>query len=289
MTQSQSAPRPNGTRVVLRVARWAGIIAVFIVVALLGTLGGVLFAYSADLPEISALDNYKPNTITRLTARDGQEIAQFATERRVVITYDQIAPVLRQAIISTEDADFERHFGLSIYATARAVVMDLLTGERKGASTITQQIARDLFLRKYMRDGGVYARSGFEGLERKVKEWMVAMQIERRYTKREIFTFYANQIYLGHGAYGVEAASHLYFDKPAKDLTVEEAAVIAGMIQSPERLSPFVDPRRSATRRNYVLQRMADEHYLTPARAREAQERTLVHLGQPTPERSIAP
>src|ERR1051325_438595 len=98
MTQSQSSPRPNGTRVVLRVARWAGLIAVFIVVALLGTLGGVLFAYSADLPEISALDNYKPNTITRLTARDGQEIAQFATERRVVITYDQIAPVLRQEI-----------------------------------------------------------------------------------------------------------------------------------------------------------------------------------------------
>jgi penicillin-binding protein 1A len=288
-TEADGKPRPRGTRLVLRVARWAGIVALFLVAALLGTLGGVLFAYAGDLPEISALDNYKPNTITRLLARDGQEIAQFATERRVVVGYDQIAPVLRQAIISTEDADFERHFGLSIAATTRAVAMDLMTGERKGASTITQQIARDLFLRQYMRDGGVYARSGLEGIERKLKEWLVAMQLERRYTKREIFTLYANQMYLGHGAYGVEAASHLYFDKPAKELAVEEAAVIAGIIQSPERLSPFVDPRRCVTRRNYVLQRMAEEHYITGEQAREAQQRPLVLLGQPTPERSIAP
>jgi len=288
-TEDDSQPRPQGTRLVVRVARWAGFVALFVVAALLGTVGGVLFAYAGDLPEISALDNYKPNTITRLVARDGQEIAQFATERRVVVAYDQIAPVLRQAIIATEDADFERHFGLSIAATTRAVAMDLLTGERKGASTITQQIARDLFLRQYMRDGGVYARTGLEGIERKLKEWLVAMQLERRYTKREIFTFYANQIYLGHGAYGVEAASRLYFDKSAKDLTVEEAAVIAGIIQSPERLSPFVDPRRCALRRNYVLQRMAEEHFITTEQSHEAEQRPLVLLGQPTPERSVAP
>src|SRR6476660_2161771 len=97
-----------------------------------------------------------------------------------------------------------------------------MTGESKGASTITQQVARDLLMRQYMRQGGVYARSGLEGLERKVKEWLVSLKIERRYTKREIFTLYANQIYLGHGAYGVEAASHLYFDKPARELSVEE-------------------------------------------------------------------
>jgi penicillin-binding protein 1A len=289
MAEADGTPRPKSTRVVLRVARQAVLVALFALAALGGTLSGVLFAYGGDLPEISALDNYKPNTITRLLARDGQEIGQFATERRVVIGYDQISPLLREAIISTEDADFERHFGLSLAATARAVARDLLTGERKGASTITQQLARNLFLQQYMRDGGVYARSGFSGLERKVKEWMVALKIERRYTKREIFTLYANQIYLGHGAYGVEAAARLYFDKPAKDLTVEEAALIAGMIQSPERLSPFVDPRRSVTRRNYVLQRMSEEGYITAEQAREAQDRPLVLEGQPTPERSIAP
>jgi penicillin-binding protein 1A len=289
MANSGGSSRPAGTRVVLRVARFAGIVVLFVVVALLGTLGGVLFAYAGDLPEITALDNYKPNTITRLMARDGQEIAQFATERRVVVTYDQIAPVLRQAIIAKEDADFEKHFGLSIWATGRAIVVDLLTGERKGGSTITQQVARDLFLREYMKGGGVYARTGFEGLERKVKEWLVSMQIERRYTKREIFTIYANQIYLAHGAYGVEAGARLYFDKSAKELNLEEAALIAAIIESPERLSPFVDPRRAVTRRNYVLQRMAEEHYITPEQSREAQERPLVLMGQPTPERSIAP
>ena len=117
----------------------------------------------------------------------------------------------------------------------------------------------------------------------------MSLKIERRYTKREIFTLYANQIYLGHGAYGVEAASHLYFDKPAKDLTLEEAAVIAGIIQSPERLSPFVDARKCLARRNQVLQRMADEHYISAQDEQDAQARPLVLQGQPTPDRSVAP
>ncbi len=285
---AQPVPKPRVGRV-LRMAKQAGLVALFLVVALVGTVSGVLFAYAGDLPEISALDEYRPNTITRLLARDGREIGAFATERRVVIGYDDMAPVLRQAIIATEDSGFERHFGLSIKDTARAIALDLLTGERKGASTITQQVARDLFLRQYMRQGGVYARSGLEGLERKVKEWLVSLKIERRYTKREIFTLYANQIYLGHGAYGVEAASHLYFDKPAKDLALEEAAVIAGIIQSPERLSPFADPTRCLARRNQVLQRMEEEHYLTAAQAQDAQARPLVLQGQPTPDRSVAP
>ena len=287
--QDRNVPRPTGTRVVLRVAQRAALVALFLVAAVLGTAAGLLFAYAGDLPQISALDNYRPNTITRLLASDGQVVGEFATERRVVIGYDDIAPVLRQAIIATEDADFEQHFGLSATRILITVARDLLTGERQGASTITQQLARDLFLRQYMREGGVYERTGIGGLERKVKEWIVAMQIERRYTKREIFTFYANQIYLGHGAYGVEAASRLYFDKSARDLSVEEAAVIAGIIQSPERLSPFVNARAALTRRNYVLQRMAEEKYISANDEREAQQRPLVLEGQPTPERSIAP
>ena len=285
----QNAAPASGTKVVLRVAQRALFVAIFLVAAVLGTVAGVLFAYAGDLPQVSALDNYRPNTITRVLANDGQVVGEFATERRVVVGYDDIAPVLRQAIIATEDADFESHFGLSATRILAVVTKDLLTGERQGASTITQQLARDLFLRQYMRGGGVYERTGIGGVERKVKEWIVAMQIERRYTKREIFTFYANQIYLGHGAYGVEAASRLYFDKPAKELTVEEAAVIAGLIQSPERLSPFVNPRAALVRRNYVLQRMADEGYITADDAHDAQQRPLVLEGQPTPEKSIAP
>lgn len=278
MAEYDDGTRAQGAKVVVKVAQRAGLIALFVAAALLGTLGGVLFAYAGDLPQISALDDYRPNTITRLLARDGQVIGEFATERRTVVRYDDVAPALRQAIVATEDADFEQHFGLSATRILITLVNDLLKGERAGASTITQQLARNLF------------PIGFEKtVERKIKEAILAIQLERRYTKHEILTFYANQIYFGHGAYGVEAASHLYFDKSAKDLSLEEAAMIAAIIQAPERLSPFVDPRRTLSRRNYVLQRMADERYLPQQAAQEAKERPIVLQGQPTPARSIAP
>jgi penicillin-binding protein 1A len=277
MADSEAPAPPPRRGVIIRVAQ-AGLVALFVAAALLGTLTGVLFAFADDLPEISALDDYKPNTITRLVARDGQVIGEFATERRVVISYDDMSSFLRNAIIATEDADFEQHFGLSATRILVTLVNDVLKGEMAGASTITQQLARNLF------------PIGFEKtVERKVKEAIIAIQLERRYTKREIFAFYANQIYFGHGAYGVEAASRMYFNKPAKELTLEEGAMIAAIIQAPERLSPFVDPRRTTNRRNYVLQRMADEGFVTATDARAAADRPLVLRGQQTPERSIAP
>jgi penicillin-binding protein 1A len=273
------SPHPRRRRGLLAtIAKQAGIAALFVMAALLGTMSGVLFAFSDDLPQISALDDYRPNTITRLLARDGRVIGEFATERRVVVGYDQISPFLRQAIIATEDGGFDRHFGLSVTRIVITVINDVVKGQMAGASTITQQLARNLF------------PIGFDKtVERKIKEAILAIQIEKRYTKREIFTFYANQIYFGHGAYGVEAAARLYFDKPAKELEIEEAATIAAIIQAPERLSPFVDPKRTLQRRNYVLQRMAEERYLTKQQAAETAQRPLVLLGQPTPERSIAP
>src|SRR5262245_35613715 len=286
MTSDPTQPRRGG--LLATVARRAGVVTVFVLAALLGTLSGVLFAYADDLPEITALDNYKPSTITRLLARDGQTIGEFATQRRVVVGYDDISPFLRQAIIATEDASFEQHFGLSVSRILITAVRDIVYLQRGGASTLTQQLARDLFLRDYLR-GGVFERTGFRGFERKVKEAIVAIQLEKRFTKREILTFYANQIYFGHGAYGVEAASRLYFDKPAKDVTVEEAATIAAIIQAPERLSPFVDPKRALQRRNYVLDRMADEGFLPRAEVRDIMERPLVLQGQPTPDGSVAP
>jgi penicillin-binding protein 1A len=283
----QEEPRP--TKVVVRVARRAVIASLFVLTVLLGALGGVLFAYADDVAEVSALDDYKPNTITRLLAANSAQIGEFATERRVVIGYDDMAPVLRQAIIASEDGDFERHFGISLTRLVVTAVRDIVTGQRYGASTITQQVARILFLQEYMK-GGVFARSGLAGWERKLKEAMLAFQLEKRYTKREILAFYANHIPLGHGAYGVEAASRMYFDKPAKDVTLEEAATIAAIIQTPARLSPFVNPKQNMRRRNgYVLPRMVAEGFITRAQADEAAGRPLVLQGQPTPERSIAP
>jgi penicillin-binding protein 1A len=268
--------------VVIRVAKHAGLVAIFVFVAMLGILSGVLFAYAGDLPQVSALDDYTPSTITRIFASDGRVIGEFATQRRVVVGYDDINPLLRQAIIATEDADFDRHFGVNIWRIAVAAVTDILERRRaQGASTLTQQLARNLKEQ--------FGLSNEKSFERKIREAILAIQIEKRYTKKEIFTIYCNQMYLGHGAYGVEAASRLYFSKSNKQLTLEEAALIAGIFQTPERQSPFVDPKRAVARRNVVLQRMADEHYLTQARADEAKQTPIVTRGQPTQPPGIAP
>jgi penicillin-binding protein 1A len=281
--------RAQSRRVVIKVARQAGVVALFLIAAILGTVSGVLFAYTDDLPQISALDSYQPNTITRILARDGREIGEFATERRVVIDYDSIAPVLRQAIMASEDADFEQHFGLSMSRIIITAINDIVYGQRFGASTITQQVARMLFLQDYMQ-GGVFQRSGVRGFERKIKEAIVAIQLEKRYTKREIFTFYANHVTMGHGAYGVESGARLYFNKTAKDLTLDEAATLAAIVQTPARLSPFVNPDQTLARRNnYVLARMVDEGFISDQDAKDAAARPLQLPGQPTPDRSIAP
>jgi penicillin-binding protein 1A len=288
MTDSDQS-RAQSRRVVIKVARQAGVVALFLIAALLGTVSGVLFAYTDDLPQISALDSYQPNTITRILARDGREIGEFATERRVVIDYDGIAPVLRQAIMASEDADFEQHFGLSASRIIITAVNDIVYGQRFGASTITQQVARMLFLQDYMQ-GGVFQRSGVRGFERKIKEAIVAIQLEKRYTKREIFTFYANHVTMGHGAYGVESGARLYFNKAAKDVTLDEAATLAAIVQTPARLSPFVNPDQTLARRNnYVLARMVDEGFISEEDAKDAAARPLQLPGQPTPDRSIAP
>src|SRR5436309_233078 len=246
------------THIVIRVARQASIAALFIIAAMLGILGGVLFAYAGDLPQVSALDDYSPSTITRVRAADGQVIGEFATQRRVVVGYDDINPLLRQAIIATEDTEFDRHFGINVWRIVAAALIDIVERRRaQGASTLTQQLARNL------KDQ--FGLTNEKSFERKIREAILAIQIERRYTKKEIFTIYCNQMYLGHGAYGVEAASRLYFNKSNRELSLDEAALIAGLFQRPERQSPFVDMKRATQRRNVVLQRMADERYITQA------------------------
>src|SRR5215470_40223 len=268
--------------VVVRIAKNAGIVAMFVIVAMLGILSGVLFAYAGDLPQVSALDDYTPSTITRIYASDGRTIGEFATQRRVVVGYEDISPLLRQAIIATEDADFDRHFGVNIWRIGVAAATDVIERRRaQGASTLTQQIARNL------KDQ--FGLSSDKSFERKIREAILAIQIEKRYTKREIFTIYCNQMYLGHGAYGVEAASRLYFNKSNKDLNLEEAALIAGIFQLPERQSPFVDMKRATQRRNVVLQRMADERYITQQQADAAKQKPIVTRGQPNQPPGIAP
>jgi len=252
----------------------------FVLAALAGTVSGLVFAYTDDLPQITALDDYSPSTITRVTALDGEVVGEFATQRRVVIGYDDIPLRLRQALIAAEDAGFDSHFGVSIPRVVVTALRDVVTGRRAGASTLTQQLARNLFPETI----------GFQKTwERKVKEAIVTVQIEKRYTKREILTLYCNHVYFGHGAYGVESAARLYFNKRAKDLSLDEAALIAGLVQLPERQSPYVDLQRATRRRNYVLQRMTEEGYISPAEYKTAKEKPIVVRGQPAPDQSPAP
>jgi penicillin-binding protein 1A len=277
---------------VVKIARNAGIAVLFVIAALLGIASGAIFAYAGDLPQISALDDYSPSTITRVYGSRGEVVGEFAVQRREVIAYDAMAPRLRQAIIAAEDAEFERHIGLSIPHIVMAATRDVLgairdriTGQStrpKGASTITQQLARGLF------PEAVGFQIGDVSLERKIKEAIVAVQIEKRYTKREIFTLYANQMYLGEGAYGVEAAARTYFGKSAQDVSLDEAAMIAGLFQT-WRNAPTVNMDRAKRRQTYVLQRMADEGFITKKEADEAAQRPIVIAATANQNNSVAP
>jgi penicillin-binding protein 1A len=263
---------------VVRVARSAGLIILFIIAALLGITTGVIFAYAGDLPQISALDDYAPSTISRVYGSRGEVVGEFAIQRREVIPYEAISPKLKQAIMAAEDSEFEQHFGLSIPRIVTTLLKDIIERRKAaGASTLTQQLARKLFL------------TDEKTWERKIKEALLAIQIEKRYTKHEIFTLYCNQMYFGHGVYGVQAASQLYFGKPAKDLTLEEAALIAGILQGNVRQSPYVNMDAALRRRNYTLGRMAEVGFITGAEADEAKKKPITLRGEPTAPPSVSP
>lgn len=265
-------------KVVVRVARSAGIIILFIIAAVLGTASGVIFAFAGDLPQISALDDYAPSTISRVYGAKGEVVGEFAIQRREVIPYEAISPKLHDAILAAEDDEFEQHFGLSIPHIAMALMKDIIERRKAGgASTLTQQLARKLFL------------TDEKTWERKIKEALLAIQIEKRYTKREIFTLYCNQMYFGHGVYGVQAASRLYFNTSAKDLTLEEAALIAGILQGNVRQSPYVNMEAAVRRRNYTLGRMAEVGFISQAEAEEAKKKPIVLRGEPSLQASVAP
>ncbi len=275
------APAPN------RYVHQAVILSLFAVAALFGIVTGVLFAYAPDLPEIAALDDYAPATITRVHARNGDVIGEFTTEQRDIIGYDNIPDVLRNAIIAAEDGSFFDHPGISIEAGVRTVIRNLAAGDltAAGASTLTMQLARNITV------GG--ERLGLEKTwQRKLREIFYTFNLEKRYTKREILTLYANQMWLGtarHAANGVEAAARLYFDKSARDLTLGEAAVIAGIFQSPARQSPLADMDRATTRRNYALERMAEEGYITPAEADAEKSKPIVLAPRRQRANTVAP
>lgn len=236
--------------------------------AAVGATAGLMLVYTTDLPQVDALEAYRPSSITEIYDAHDQVIGSFALQRRVVVGYDDFPPVLRGALVSIEDKDFFTHSGINFFRILGAAYRDIESGGKvQGASTLTMQLARNLFL------------SPDRSFHRKIEEALLAIQIERHFTKPQIFTLYANQIFLGHGVYGFEAASEFYFSKKARDLTLDEAALLAGLPKGPGVYSPIYHPERAIKRRNLVIDAMLEDGKITAAQAADARSAPLVlHL-----------
>ena len=230
----------------------------------IGALSGLLIVYKSDLPRVQELQDYRPNVITELYSDDGRTVGSFALERRVVISDDDIPQLLRDALIATEDKNFERHWGVDVTGVARAVVKAAMGGGRiRGTSTITQQLSRLCFL------------TAEKSFKRKFQEFLFSIQIERFYTKAQILTLYCNQVPLGHRTFGFEAAAQFYFSKELKDLSLDQIAVLAALPAIAHLGSPMQMENRVTVRRNYVLRRMVAEGKITRERAEAASQAPL--------------
>ena len=232
---------------------------VFAAGVLCGAGLGALLALTRDLPSIRDLESFRPSAATRLLSTEGKVIGEFFVEKRLPITLAEIPPYLKQAVIAVEDQRFYGHAGIDWRGVLRASVKDLLAGRIvEGGSTITQQLAKLLFL------------DAERTLRRKFKEAFLALQIERRYRKDEILALYLNQIYLGSGAYGVEAAANIYFGRHVWELDLSECALIAGLSRAPSLYSPLVHPDRALARRALVLKRLRETDVITEDQYRSA-------------------
>ncbi len=223
-----------------------------------GLVAGIVAAYSRNLPDISRLADYQPESSTRIFARDGTLLASVYKENRTYVPLARIPLVMQQAVIANEDHNFYYHHGVDFGGIVRAGFADLTHQEFQGASTITQQLARKLFLNDQV------------SISRKIQEALLAMEIERYYTKSEILERYLNIVYLGSGAYGVDAAAHTYFGESVEKIDAAQAAMIAGVIAAPSDYSPFVNLTLARDRQHHVLDRMAESGYLTQAQATAA-------------------
>ncbi|MDZ4339191.1 MAG: transglycosylase domain-containing protein, partial [candidate division NC10 bacterium] len=218
-----------------------GLFPAILVVAVVGTgiVGGVVAAYMRDLPSLDVLEEYQPSLITTLYDDQGKPFATFYEQRRILAPLAEIPQLLRDALIAVEDSRFYRHLGLDPWGILRALWSNLkCLCLAEGGSTITQQLAKVLFF------------TPEKSLSRKMKEALLTVKIERSYDKDKILELYFNQIYFGHGAYGIEAAAQTYFKKSVHDLNLAEAAMLAGLPRAPNNYSPVIDPERARRRRH---------------------------------------
>jgi penicillin-binding protein 1A len=231
-----------------------------------------------DLPDVRSLESYRPPSMSRMLDREGREVAVFSSEKRIVLTPAEIPQHFREALIASEDARFLKHTGIDLRGVARAVVTDLRERSRsQGASTITMQLA-----------GGLFLDRSHKTVRRKLGEALLALEVERNYSKEEILTLYTNQVHMGHGLFGLGAAARYYFNKRAQELTLNEAATLVGVLPRPASYSPYHDMERATERRNLVLRRMVQMGYLDAASAASVAREKIV-LAQPSPSGEKAP
>jgi len=243
-----------------------------------GAAFGILLGYEYNLPRIQSLEDYRPDVITDVYSDDNKVVGEFAIERRIIVSYDEIPPYLQLAILAAEDSQFYNHSGINYFSNIRALYRDITQMRMaEGASTITQQLARMLL--------GTYEKTA----DRKIKELLIAWKIEKRYSKQQILTLYCNQHNMGRGIYGVAAAAESYFGKQLKNLTLEECALIAGLPRNPTLYSPILRPDSALKRRNWVIDRMVAEHMISAKLAVEAKAKPMVIKKPEHDDTEIAP
>jgi penicillin-binding protein 1A len=231
---------------------------------IIGCVIGAVAILSQGLPEVMALEDFSPPSSTIIMASDSSVIGEIALERRTPVTLDKVPPDLVRAILAIEDHRYFDHIGINFLRIAKALAVDIIEGEAvQGGSTITQQLAKMLFL------------TPEKTVKRKVREAILAFEIEKMYTKEEILALYLNQIYLGNGAYGVAAAAKVYFDKPIEKLNLEECALIAALPKAPGKFDPFRHPELAIERRNLVLSRMLELGWIDENAYKEAVVKTI--------------
>ncbi len=251
--ERNTTQQPNSSKSPLALMKRHPIITALIVIFLLGM--GYLWYLSRGLPSLTELENIDPALVTRIYSADGEVIHELFTYKRIYVPLDRIPDHTVKALLATEDRDFYDHWGIDLKRVPKAIFIDLITlSFRQGFSTITMQLARNLYTKKI----------GFQkNINRKLREILTALQIERTYSKREILEMYLNMAYFGHGVYGIQSAARKYFNKDVSELTPEESATIIALLKSPAYYSPIRHPDRSKKRRNLVLYNMYTQGYLT--------------------------
>ncbi len=276
---SMTSNAPSGKRTgKIPIALWILFGSLIVVFVAVGSGFGILLGYEYNLPQIQRLEDYQPDVITDVYSDDNKVIGEFAVERRILVSYDDIPPYLQLGILAAEDSQFYNHSGINYFSNVRALYRDIMKMRKsEGASTITQQLARMLL--------GSYEKT----FDRKIKELLIAWKVEKQYSKQQILTLYCNQHNMGRGIYGVAAAAETYFGKPLKSLSLEECAMIAGLPRNPTLYSPLLHPETALKRRNWVLDRMAAEHMISQKLAAEAKAKPMIINPVKHDETEIAP